>query len=86
MDQLDRHREPARPRREALAEPAGERDAQRPQVLAAQIEQVVRRRVDDPRAARHGRQLGLEAGEIVPHPALEAARAAQPATVPPALG
>ena len=55
VDELDRDREAARARREAVAEPAAERDAQRPQVLAAQVEQVVGRLVDDARAARQQR-------------------------------
>ena len=71
VDELDRDREAARAWREAFAEPARERDAQRAQVLAAQIEQVMRRVLHDARAARNRRELGLELDEVGADPAGE---------------
>ena len=71
MHELDRDREAPRARREPVAEPAGQRDAQRPQVLAAEIEEVMRGAMHRACAARDHVELALERTEVFADPAVE---------------
>ena len=64
VDQLDRHRQLAGGVAEAAADPRGQRDAHRPQVLAVEVEQVVRRLLDLAAAAGQLGELLAEAAQV----------------------
>ena len=75
MDQLDRDRQLAGDRREPAADLGRERDAHRPEVLAAEVEQVVGGALDRAWPARDLIEVVLDVGELGRDPAAQLAEA-----------